>query len=308
MSSPQDTLNIATTTATSVQPLAAALQQHTLQPALQTKVTLPPFWSHDPAAWFQHIEAEFIIARVLLTSYLCYLHVIRALPADVVTAVRDITTNITAESVNAYDAVKQALLKRFTTSALQRCFQLLDTLPLGDSNIAAHNSQMRSLIPADADVLFKALFLRTLPPHISTALADRAELPSAELAAAAQAAVAAATPLPPSPPPSVSAAPSQRYGRSPGRSAASRGHQATPYRRRSSSRDNPHSPARSASRRLCWYHQNFGRQTRRCDTQHCDWKTNSGSSGNSHRLSIIPDRSRRRFLFSSLSSPPHLPH
>jgi hypothetical protein len=78
MSSPQDALNIATATAASVQALAAALQQHTLQPAQQTKMTLPPFWSHDPAAWFQHIEAEFIIARVLLTSYLCYLHVTRA--------------------------------------------------------------------------------------------------------------------------------------------------------------------------------------------------------------------------------------
>jgi hypothetical protein len=58
MSSPQDALNIAT--AASVQALAAALQQHTLQPAPQTKVTLPQFWSHDPAAWFQHLEAEFI--------------------------------------------------------------------------------------------------------------------------------------------------------------------------------------------------------------------------------------------------------
>jgi hypothetical protein len=264
-----------------VQALAAVLQQHTLQPALQTKVTLPPFWSHDPAAWFQPIEAEFIIARVPLTSSLCYLHVIHALPADVITAVTTvITSNITAESVNAYDAVKQALLKRFTSSALQRCFQLLDTPPLGDRNITAHYSQMRSLIPADADVLFNALFLRTLPPHISTALADRAELPSAELAAAAaqmqhtvaaQAAVDAATPLPPSPPLSVSAAPSQRYGRSPGRSAASQGRQATPYRRRSSSRDNRRSPARSASRRR-WYHHTFGRQARRCETQHCDWE------------------------------------
>jgi hypothetical protein len=221
-------------------------------------VTLPPFWPQDPAAWFQHIEAEFLIARVPLTSYLCYLHVIHALPADVVTAVRDVTNTITADSVNAYDAVKQALLKRFTSSALQRCFQLLDTPPLGDRNIAAHYSQMRSLIPADADVLFNALFLRTLPPHISTALEDRAELPSAELAAAAaqmqhtvaaQTAVAAATPLPPSPPPSVSAAPSQRYGHSPGRSLA-----------------------RSGSCRLCWYHQKFGRQARRCETQHCDWE------------------------------------
>jgi hypothetical protein len=178
-----EALHLATATAASVQALAAALQQHSLQPGLQHKVTLPPFWPQDPAAWFQHIEAEFIIARVPLNSYLCYLHVIRALPADVVTAIRDITNNITAETVNAYDAVKQTLIKRFTTSALQLCFQLLDAPPLGDRNIATHYSQLRSLIPAD--VLFYAIFLRTLPAHISTALADRAELPSAELTAAA---------------------------------------------------------------------------------------------------------------------------
>jgi hypothetical protein len=211
----QDAIHIAT--AASVQALATALQQHSLQPALQTKVTLPPFWPQDPAAWFQHIEAEFIIARVPLTSYLCYLHVIHALPLDVVTAIRDITANITAESINAYDLVKQTLLQRFTCSELQRCFQLLVAPPPGDRNIAAHYSQLRSLIPTNGDVLFNAIFLRTLPAHISTALADRAELPSTELAAAqmqhtvtAQAAVAAATPLPPSPPPSVNAAPTQQ--------------------------------------------------------------------------------------------------
>jgi hypothetical protein len=52
----QDALHLATATASSVQALAAALQQHSLQPGLQTKVTLPPFWPQDPAAWFQHIE------------------------------------------------------------------------------------------------------------------------------------------------------------------------------------------------------------------------------------------------------------
>jgi hypothetical protein len=117
-----EALHLATATAASVQALAATLQQHSLQPGLQTKVTFPPFWPQDPAAWFQHIEAEFIIARVPLTSYLCYLHVIRALSPEVVTAIRDITSLITAESINAYDAVKQALLQRFTSSALQRCF------------------------------------------------------------------------------------------------------------------------------------------------------------------------------------------
>jgi hypothetical protein len=181
MASPQDALQLATATAASVQALAAILQQHSLQPGLQTKVTLPPFWPQDPAAE----RAEFIVAHVPLTSYLCHLHVIRALPPDVVTPIRDITVNITAESINAYGVVKQALLQRFTCSELQRCFQLLDAPLLGDRNITAHYSQLRSLIPTNGDVLFNAIFLRTLPAHISTALADRAELPSAELAAAA---------------------------------------------------------------------------------------------------------------------------
>jgi hypothetical protein len=215
------------------------------------------------------------------TSYLCYLHVIRALPADVVTAIRDITSNITAESVNAYDAVKQALLQRFTSSALQCCFQLLDAPLLGDRNIATHYSQLRSLIPADADVLFKTIFLRTLPAHISTALASKAELPSAELAAAAsqmqhtiaaQAAVATATPLPPSPPPSISAARAKHSGCSPGRYSSGQRRQPTPYHRRSTSRDSRRSSSQDLRRRLCWYHQKFGRQARSCDTQNCSWE------------------------------------
>jgi hypothetical protein len=274
-------LHLATATAASVQALAAALQQHSLQPGLQHKVTLLPFWPQEPVASFQHIEAEFVIARIPLTSYLCYLHVIRALPADVVTAICDITSQITAKSLNAYDAIKQALLQRFTSSPLQRCFQLLDSPPLGDRNIAAHYSQLRSHIPADADVLFNAIFLRTLPSHISTALASKAELPSAELAAAAsqmqhtvaaQAAIAAATPLPPSPPPSISAAPARRSGRSPNRSSSSQHWQPTPHRRRSPSRNSRRSSSQDSRRRLCWYHQKFGRQARRCDAHTCDWE------------------------------------
>jgi hypothetical protein len=99
---------------------------------------------------------------------------IRALPPDVITVIHDVISRINAESFNAYDAVKQALLQRFTCSELQRCFQLLDTSPLGNRNIAAHYSQMRSLIPTNGDVLFNAIFLQTLPTHISTALAELA--------------------------------------------------------------------------------------------------------------------------------------
>jgi hypothetical protein len=194
--------------------------------------------------------------------------VIRALPPDVVTAIRDITSHITAKSVNAYDAVKQALLQRFTCSALQRCFQLLNAPPLGDRNIAAHYSQLRSLIPTDSDILFNAILLCTLPAHISTALASKAELPSTELAAAAaqmqhtvtaQAAVAAATPLPPSPPSSISAAPSQHSDHSPDCSYTGHNRQPSPYRRRSNSHNNHRSTSQDSCRSLCWFPWKFGK-------------------------------------------------
>jgi hypothetical protein len=277
-------LDLATATAASVQALAAALQQHSLQSGPQFKVTLPPFWPQDPVGWFQHIEAEFIIARVPLTSYLCYLHVIKALPSDVITAVRDITSSITAESLNAYEAIKQTLLERYTTSQLQKCFQLLDSPPLGDRNIAATYAQMRALIPTDGDVLFNAIFLRILPDHIRTALASKGELPSNELAAAAAllqhtvtptAAIAAATPLPPSPtPPTISAA-TQRSGRPFNRSSPARYRKDTPHRRRSNSRNNRdrrRSNSNNSDSRLCWYHQQFGRRANKCDQQQCSWE------------------------------------
>jgi hypothetical protein len=86
MASQQDTHQLAAATAASVQALAAALQQQTFQPGAATRLSLPPFWPQEPAAWFQHVEGEFLLARVPLTSYLGYLHVIRALPPDVVTS------------------------------------------------------------------------------------------------------------------------------------------------------------------------------------------------------------------------------
>jgi hypothetical protein len=104
---------------------------------------LPPFWPQEPAAWFQHVEAEFLLA-----------HVIRSLPPDAVTSIRDVTRHLTAESLDAYDVVIRALLDRFTTSELQRCYQLLDAPALGDRNITAHYEQLRALIPANGDVLF----------------------------------------------------------------------------------------------------------------------------------------------------------
>jgi hypothetical protein len=66
--------------------------------------------------WFHHIEGEFVIAWVPLSSYHCYLHIARALPPDIVAFVQDLIRTDTAESTNAYNLIKRALLNRFTST------------------------------------------------------------------------------------------------------------------------------------------------------------------------------------------------
>jgi hypothetical protein len=79
-----------------------------LQPAAlpQHRLSLPAFWTQDPAVWFQHAEAEFTLARLPANSYVCYVHVISALSSEVLTAVRDLTRDITAATPKALPAVE----------------------------------------------------------------------------------------------------------------------------------------------------------------------------------------------------------
>jgi len=273
-------LNVAATAAASMQALADALQNN----GPNIKLLLPQFWTHDPVGWFHHIEAEFVIARIPANSYLCYLHVVRALPSEVITAVADLTGAINPTTPNAYELFKQALLNRFTASPLQKCFQLLDHPMLGDGNIPALYSKMRSLLPTNGDIPFNAMFLRRLPDHLQTALAAQGELPSGELAAAATllqhtvsptAAIAAATPLPPSPPPATVASVSQQHHhhRRTSRSPGPRCRFSTPHRRSDTHQRRPPSRNRRPPPHstLCFYHYNFGAKSTKCQDP-CTWE------------------------------------
>jgi hypothetical protein len=194
-----------------------ALSSHLpLAASPQHKLALPSFWLDNPAGWFQHAEAEFTLARLPANSYICYVHVIRALPSEVLAAVRDLMRVVTAATPGPYLLIKDALLTRFTASPLQRCFRILDMAPLGNRRPSVLFAEMHSLLPQDANVLFNAIYLRYLPDSMRAALADRGELLPGDLAAAADllhhttrpsaSTIAAATPLPPSPPPSLSVA------------------------------------------------------------------------------------------------------
>ncbi len=89
------------------------------------------------------------------------------MPSKVLTAVRDLTRDFTAATPEPYLLIKDALLSRFTSLPLQMCFKLLGLPPLGDRRPSALFTEMQSLLPRDANVLFNAMFLRRLPEAIS---------------------------------------------------------------------------------------------------------------------------------------------
>jgi hypothetical protein len=146
---------------------------------------------------------------------------------------------------------------------------------------------MQALLPADANILFNAHYLRRLPESMQNALVSKGELPPRELAEAAahlpHPQMAAYGPahlsvlLPPSPPPLIAQArpPYRRsQSRSPGRSR--RG--ASPASARNQNRPPTPCPARRQlpqpppSSSDCFYHYNFGGEARRCQPP-CSWRS-----------------------------------
>jgi hypothetical protein len=112
-------MNIAAAAAASIQARAEALQQQHINQPPQQRISLPTFWKEDPRGWFHHIEAKFTIARVPLTSYHCYLHIIRALPADIIAAVHDLIRTITSGSP-LRKTLMDSMILYYSTSYLYR--------------------------------------------------------------------------------------------------------------------------------------------------------------------------------------------
>jgi hypothetical protein len=271
--------------AASIQALAEALQASHSPAAPSHRLVLSSFWKEYPVGWFHYAKAEFVVSGLPADSYLCYSHVLHSLPPDVITAVRDLVRTMTPETPGAYTYLKQALLSRYTPTAIANCFKFIDHPPLGDRHTLTLFSDMQALLPADANILFNAHYLCRLPESMQNALVGKGELPPRELAEAVAllphpqmaAAVPAhlSVPLPPSPPLLIAQARPpycQSQSRSPGRSRhgaspASARNQARPSTPRPAHRQLPQPPPSSS---YCFYRYNFDGGARRCQPP-CSW-------------------------------------
>ena len=58
------------------------------QPATQSALRIPPFWTHDPTLWFAHVEAQFVTHRIHSDAARLN-HIIGSLTHEVMVEVRD---------------------------------------------------------------------------------------------------------------------------------------------------------------------------------------------------------------------------
>ncbi|CAI9737561.1 Hypothetical predicted protein [Octopus vulgaris] len=150
------------------------------QAAISLKI--PPFWTHDPALWFYHIEAQFSSHRILSDASRLS-HVIGSLSPEITNVVRDLI--MAPPGSVSYDTFKTTLINRTSESQQKRLHQLLISEELGDKTPSQLLRRMKQLLGDESlpEKIFKQLFLQRLPSNTQVVLASiRENTPIEELA------------------------------------------------------------------------------------------------------------------------------
>ena len=253
-------------------------------------VKLPQFWPADPAVWFAQVEAQFS-TRTITQQRTRFDHVIAALSPDVAMEVRDLVLHPPEEQ--AYDKLKEQLIKRTEASEQRRLQQLLTAEELGDRKPTQLLRRMQQLLgdsgPAPDSAFIRQLFLQRLPPHVRMVLASSsANFTLAELAEMADRIVEVATPA------SVAHVSQESpildevrqltatlnnmvaaLNASP--LATSRSRDSSPHARSSRPSTPRQSRSSSPSSDFCWYHRRYGPDARKC-RQPCSYSGNAPAS------------------------------
>ena len=131
---------------------------------------LPEFWETSAAAWFAQAEAQFAL-RGITDDDTRYYHVVSALGSS--TAARTVGFITSPPALDKYGKFKAHLLKTFDLSRSERARRLFAIQGLGDSKPSEHMEMMLNLLGTEEpNFLFIELFLRHMPPHVQTALAN----------------------------------------------------------------------------------------------------------------------------------------
>lgn len=250
-------------------------------------VHLPAFWSNDPAVWFRLAEIQFETRRIT-QSYTMFSHVLAVLPAHVVQEARDVIMN--PHPTEPYEHLKSTLLKRTTESEQKRLEQLINGEELGDRKPSQLLRRLLQILDGRSmdDALFRQLFLQRLPVFVRSILISREKMPIQDLADLADEIISIPnTPqinsVAQTPPESLTQVLCHQI------ELLNRNIEKLQVQQRSRSRSYdrtrarfPRQPSPQSINRnyhLCWYHQTFGANARKCIPP-CQFKAQNASSEN----------------------------
>lgn len=213
--------------------------------AAAVTVKLPGFWCSGSAAWFFQAEAQFAL-RGITVDDTKYYHVVSALDASTAMRAASVLQDPPADA--KYQALKDFLLGAFEPTEAERGERLLAVVDLGDrkpSELADHILALNGA--ASQHFLLRSLFLRAMPAAVRNAISTSPLKDLRQLALEADKVAATCAG------PSFAGASTEQFPTDPEALAVG--------------------AADRKSRRLCRYHQRFGRSAKRCCSP-CDWTTN----------------------------------
>lgn len=138
-----------------------------------TVVTLPPvniptFYKRQPVLWFSMVESVFATSGVNPDDPNRHHYVVKALPEDVITDVRDIVLE-----KRGYDQLKQALIERYTQPIEERFNQLLRKELTGDMTPSQIYRRCHELADGDDacnSEMIKRIWINKLPQQLQQML------------------------------------------------------------------------------------------------------------------------------------------
>ena len=237
-------------------------------------IRLPPFWPADPAIWFAQVEATFATKK-LTSQKSRFDFVVASLSPEVSMEVRDLVLH--PPETNAYDTLKETLIKRTAASKQRRLQQLFQAEELGYKKPTQLLRWMNQLLGDNTTLnqsVLRELFLQRLPANVrmvtpsGTSLENLADLADKVTEVAAPT-VAGVKPPAADPPPPSTPAPNPQYEHILAEMAKlqatvaklTRARSRTPGRH--SRRPSP-SPEPLPSNNICWYHRKFGNEAKKC--------------------------------------------